>query len=225
LKQAPELTLLSDLSGILPPNFSLDFEVLAFQLAQNGPSAPTADGAVGSICILLDNAHASYHSTHRCQVMELRAGYHLLRAFLVYTTGECVKESSAYVEGEFFVGAASVQVERHFLFGQPSICHLSPLPPSMTGRSIPAPGGQTLPQPRVLDFFVHNCELAPANGYQVAVYIENELVMHLRQWAAYKIESSSTVPREVSVRLVLVNPSGEELKFPAYNVQERRVML
>lgn len=106
-------------------------QVLYFQLSHNGPSALTAQAAVGSICVLVDNSHVSYHTTNRCQVrnavagssdlvaeprkqvMELRAGYHLLRAFLIYSTGECVKESSAYVEGEFFVGAASVQVERH----------------------------------------------------------------------------------------------------------------
>ena len=97
------------------------------------------------------------------------------------------------------------QQQRGYMFGQPSLCHLSP-----RGRKKPA----------VVDFFVHNCELAEAAyGFSVNIYVNDQKVTTVNEWAAYKLEG---VSGEVKVKLVLVSPGGEELLTPIYNCETQK---
>ena len=72
----------------------------------------------------------------------------------------------------------------------------------------------------VCDFFVHNCELAEAAyGFSVNIYVNDQKVTTVNEWAAYKLEG---VSGEVKVKLVLVSPGGEELLTPIYNCETQK---
>ena len=116
------LMLLSDLTGNLPADSVFDFQVDFFQ--DLGPGK----GAIG---LLIDNSQWSTHYDFHCELTDqLDPGYHLVRAFLMDESAggmtQCVKQPSAYIEAEFFVDTPSMPTARGFMFGQPSLCLLSP---------------------------------------------------------------------------------------------------
>jgi len=190
--------LLSNLSNSVTADFYFDFQVEGFELREGK----------GALALMIDNAPpASYYGV-RCQITNMAPGYHLLRAFLIdEDTLQCLKTPAAYVEAEFYVNKVMPQPTRGYMFGQPSLCHLSP-----RGRQKPA----------VVDFFVHNCELAEAAyGFSVNIYVNDQKVTTVNEWAAYKLEG---VTGEVKVRLVLVSPGGEELLQPSYNCETQKVV-
>ena len=157
---------------------------------------------------MIDNNNLESFYGVRCQITNMSPGYHLLRAFLIdEDTTQCIKTPAAYIEAEFFVNKVQPPPSRGYMFGQPSLCHLSP-----RGRK----------KQNVVDFFVHNCELAEgAYGFSVNVYVNDTKVNTINEWAAYKLEGVSGA---VKVRLVLVDPSGEELLAPSYNCETQNAV-
>lgn len=113
------LTLLTDLSGAVPEESIFDFQIDNFPLCEHK----------AALALLIDNDQWSYHYHCRAQ-LSLSRGYHLLRAFLVALDApdgeQCVKDVACYVEAEFFVKALDMPRSRGFMFGHPSLCHISP---------------------------------------------------------------------------------------------------
>lgn len=58
----------------------------------------------GAIGVLLDNGLLETTTTLTFERSSLEAGYHILRAVLLDSSGMCVKSPAAYVEAEFYVG-------------------------------------------------------------------------------------------------------------------------
>lgn len=197
------LTLLSDLTPMMPPDITLDFHV-------EGMAVSDAAGA-GKIAVLVDNGPLTFHGSQRCNIPGLSSGYHLLRAFLVF--GEhrlCVKTPCAYVETEFFVLAPKCPESRSFMFGQPSVCILQP-------RALgPGPVKSI-----ICDLFVNNCEVSgAAHGFSIKVVVNGSVVGLLREWTAFQLNNVEAVDGRIRVGAILVNPVGEDVVFPAYNCEE-----
>jgi len=179
------LTLVSDLSRLMPADLRLDFDVSGFSLDNN------------FIGVAMDDVGVQLISSYQCQLRNLTAGYHLVRAFLVYADHTCVKSADAYIEAEFYVKRQLVQLERPFMFGQPSII--------------------TIQADQVLDFFVHNVLISPQT-YMVRVVVDGKHVADLEEWTPYELVGLKS--GEHSVRLTLVNTFGEELTSPKYNYMD-----
>lgn len=138
------LTLLTDLTAPMPADMTLDFSVEGFDVGDDA----------GALAVLLDNDRWTPFRAARCELRGLEPGYHLLRAFLLDgSSGLVIKSPLAYVEAEVCVEAPRPVPVRPFLFGQPSICHISP---RVVLRRAEVAAGV------VGDFFVHNCEVTEA---------------------------------------------------------------
>ncbi|KNC53301.1 uncharacterized protein AMSG_08795 [Thecamonas trahens ATCC 50062] len=176
------LRLVTDLSRVMPADLRLDFDVAGFSLETN------------FIGVAMDDVGVQLISSNQCQLRNLATGYHLVRAFLVYSDHTCVKSDMAYVEAEFYVKRQLVQLERPFMFGQPSII--------------------TIQADQVIDFFVHNVDLSPET-YAVRIVVDNEVVDDVDEWVPYELEGLQ--PGEHTLRLTLINTFGEEITTPKYN--------
>ena len=195
--EGSSLCLLSDISGVLPSAPVLDFAVAGFQL---GPRK-------WRLAVLVDDYVYCETLEAAVQLPPLSRGHHLLRAFVIDDrTGLCAKTPSCYVEAEFFVLEWGDRVAANFLFGQPSICLLSLTP--------------TADKQVVVDYFVHNCVVAPGDdAFKVKVYVDGLAYGNpVNDW----VSLSMGVPPTARIRLALVNPLGEELARPAFNCAERQ---
>ena len=72
----------------------------------------------------------------------------------------------------------------------------------------------------VVDYFVHNCVVAPGDdAFKVKVYVDGLAYGNpVNDW----VSLSMGVPPTARIRLALVNPLGEELARPAFNCAERQ---
>ena len=128
------------------------------------------------------------------------------------------------------------------MFGVPSIMHLSPrdaVPVSALSQPVsvlvPPASGQGEPsvetrQGLLVDWFVHNCEVnREPHGFAVAVYVNNEPVATVRAWSAFLLTGLGSgvapVGGTFKLRMVLLNPAGEEVLLPLYNSQEYEVSI
>jgi len=126
------------------------------------------------------------------------------------------------------------------MFGVPTIMHLSPrdaVPVGALSQSVPVlvprPGSPHEPAVEtrkglLVDWFVHNCEVnREPHGFAVAVYINNEPVATVRAWSCFLLTglSSSLAPvgGTFKLRMVLLNPAGEEVLLPPYNSEEYEI--
>ena len=126
------------------------------------------------------------------------------------------------------------------MFGVPSIMHLSPreaVPASALSQSVsvlvpPASGqGEAHVETRkglLVDWFVHNCEVnREPHGFAVSVHVNNEPVATVRAWSAFLLTGLAggvaPVGGTFKLRMVLLNPAGEEVLLPPYNSQEYEV--
>ena len=134
--------------------------------------------------------------------------------------GLCVRSPRCHVEAEFFSGSTAPQPrERPFFFGQPSLAVLSPQTVAAAPDGLCPARGNDLGKGRAgfaLDFFVHNCEIAPRSqgGWNIALHADDQLIAVLERWEPVWI----TRPGPFVLRVTLVNPAGEELLYPEYNV-------
>lgn len=81
-----------------------------------------------------------------------------------------------------------VRCRSGYMFGQPSLCHVSP-----RGTVL-----KTLNGGVVVDAFVHNCMLSKsAAGFAINVYVSNTKVGTITDWAAYEIQGLTALDRQV----------------------------
>jgi hypothetical protein len=187
------LTLLNDLSPLLPATV-----VFSFQVDNISVDADT------NIGIILDNNYYQTFTTNQCQIEKMGAGYHLLRAFLLHSSGEAYKLPSCWVECEFFVLKERVQLERGYMFGSPSVTLLSPrtdLSRAQASRLL-------------LDFFVRNCEINEVRGFSIKVLVNSKEIGVINSWCAYELLHLPA--GDVHLQLVLINPHGDEVDRPPY---------
>eukprot|EP00753_Platysulcus_tardus_P016543 PLAT5815.2.p1 GENE.PLAT5815.2~~PLAT5815.2.p1 ORF type:complete len:227 (-),score=80.39 PLAT5815.2:382-1062(-) len=202
-----ELTLLSDLSGTKPTEMYFEFEVLGL---------PLGDGkGKGRLALLLNDDKWLTFTHVRPFVEDLRPGYNLLRVFLLDSSSQVIKSGDAYVEAEFFVETVSCPSERGFMFGQPALVLLQPRPQTESRAS-----------ELMIDFFVTNCELSKAAyGYKLRVYLDDDVITERTDWAALHVTAAPALTGKHALRLVLVNPGGEELTIPKWNAKAHGITL
>lgn len=214
--QFPEATLKLDNppSGVDPVDGKnkFQFSVTGFTLGAQTEDA-AAKGLANSkdgqhIHFILDNE--PYHAHYGPEVeVDLKAGHHVLLAFLSRSYHESVKSPGAYVLRQFVAGAPEEMVKEadltapHLFFSRPK------------GEYF---GADT--QKLLLDFYLVNCDLSP-EGYKVKATI-NGTEFTLTRWLPYVIEGLKL--GEVKVKLELIDAAGNPVPSP-FNGTERTVKL
>ena len=114
---------------------------------------------------------------------------------------------NTYVEAELYVQERdSPSGPRPFMFGHPTLCHISPREAAKKG------------EPLMCDFLVTNCEVGDSpHGYTVRVYLDDHVHSELKEVTAHMISADDLDGLDTTeIKMVLVNPAGEEMQGSNY---------
>ncbi len=208
---------------------TFNFEVKNYQLGAQTPDADQkmcANSAKGQhIHFIMDNA--PYVASYNPQIVsELKAGDHVLLAFLSRSYHESIKTKKAYILKEFYVPMSDTfsgtklrgadymnRIPKRVEFDEKAPHLFSSRP---KGEYI----GDQETKKVMLDFYLVNCTLS-AEGYKVRATI-NGSEFTFTKWAPYIIEGLPL--GETKIKLELLDKSGTPVKSP-YNGTERTIIL
>jgi len=188
------------------------FEVKNYTLGMQTPDAAQkmcANSAKGQhIHFIMDDA--PYVASYSPNVAsDMKAGHHVLLAFLSRSYHESLKHKKSYILEEFNVGKEASKSSfdakaPHVFLSRPKGEYIGE---QETGKVM-------------LDFYLVNCDLSP-NGYKVKATINGTEFM-LSKWEPYLIEG---LPMgESKVKLELLDKAGKPVNSP-FNGMERKFTL
>jgi hypothetical protein len=120
---------------------------------------------------------------------ELSEGEHALRAYLVRSYGESLKDEHAFEAKTFYYKNKTPLKDVNL--NNPYLTYNEPSPNRLYDDA----------KPLLLDFYIKNCELSK-DGYKVKLIIDKEIIRYLDKWVPYYIYGLRQGKHQIELQLV-----------------------